>query len=251
MIDRMDLSNKATAIRKRIGEDESSPIDVFSLAQMIPALTLMFYPLGNNISGACIKSHSSSLIAINSGMSLGRQRFSLAHELYHYYFDHDTTSTVCSSAIGTGNTKEKRADQFASYFLIPSAALYELITSLKKDQNRKLNINEIIRLEQYFGVSHQAMLVRLLQEGEICSSELLELQKGVISTAAKLGFDTSLYKPSLKDKTQYVLGHYILQAERLLQDNKITNGKYEEFLLDAFRDDIVYGEDQEGGELLD
>lgn len=251
MVDRMDLSNKATFIRKKLGEDESSPIDIFSLAQMIPVLTLVFYPLGDNISGACLKSDSSSLIAINSGMSLGRQRFSLAHELYHYYFDNNTTSTICSSKIGFGSDKEKRADQFASYLLIPSSALYELITTYKKGHKRKLTYDEIIKLEQYFGVSHQSMLVRLQQEGELNSSEVLKLQGGVISSAARLGFDTTLYKPSPKDKRQKVLGHYVLQAERLLQDDKISNGKYEELLLDAFRDDIVYGEDLEGGELVD
>ena len=83
MIDRMDLSNKASTIRKRLGEDESSPVDIFSLVQTIENLTLVFYPLGSNISGACFRNRLSSLIVVNSDMSLGRQRFSLAHELYH------------------------------------------------------------------------------------------------------------------------------------------------------------------------
>ena len=87
MIDKMELSIKASQIRKKLGEDESSPIDIFALSQTIDSLTLMFYPLGNNISGACFKNSNSSIIAINSDMSLGRQRFSLAHELYHLFFD--------------------------------------------------------------------------------------------------------------------------------------------------------------------
>ena len=250
-IDKMELSNKATAIRRKLGEDESSPIDVFSMVQMIPALTLVFYPLGNNISGACLKNESSSIIAINSNNSLGRQRFTLAHELYHYYFDENIGSTVCSSEINSGNIEEKKADIFASYFLIPSASLYGLIRTYKRGEKRKLIYSEIIKLEQYFGVSHQAMLVRLRQEGEINASELIKFQKGVVLTAARLGFDTSLYKSSPEYKKQNVLGHYILQAERLLDDDKISEGKYEELLLDAFRDDIVYGDESGGGEFID
>lgn len=48
-----------------------------------------------------------------------------------------------------------------------------------------------------------------------------------------------------------VLGHYIYQTENLLHENIISHGKYEELLLDAFRDDMVFGEEMEGGDILD
>lgn len=251
MINEMELSNKASIIRKQLGEDEASPIDIFSLAQSIESLTLIFYPLGKNISGACFRDESSSVIAINSDMSVGRQRYSLAHELYHLYFDRDTPSTICSSKIGGGNENEKKADQFASYFLMPPAALYEAVQKYKKNSNGQLSIVEIIRLEQYFGISHQAMLIRLTEENEISSADVSTMQTGIISTATKLGFDVSLYKPSPEDKKIRVLGHYIYQAENLLQSDIISIGKYEELLLDAFRDDIVFGEELEGGVVID
>ena len=196
MSNRMDLSNKASTVRRELGEDESSPTDIFSLVQTIENLTLVFYPLGSNISGACFSNQLSSLIVVNSDMSLGRQRFSLAHELYHYYFDEDSDSIICSSEIGRGNDKEKRADQFASYFLMPSAALYAAITKCKKNSANKLSLNDIIRLEQYFGISHQAMLIRLQNESYLTSTDVASMQGGIISAAARLGFDSSLYKPT-------------------------------------------------------
>lgn len=251
MIDKMDLSNKASSIRRLLGEDELSPIDIFSIAQSIRTLTLVFYPLGKNISGACFKNELSSIIAINSDMSIGRQRYSLAHELYHFYFDQNDSTTVCSSKIGGESENEKKADQFASYFLIPSATLYDAIQKYKKGTDTQLSISEIIRLEQYFGVSHQAMLFRLQEEGEISSTHASSMQTGIISLATRLGFDTSLYKPSPEDKKMRVLGHYIYQAENLLNKSIISNGKYEELLLDAFRDDIVFGDETEGGDILD
>ena len=48
-----------------------------------------------------------------------------------------------------------------------------------------------------------------------------------------------------------VYGHYIYQTENLYKHNLISNGKYEELLLDAFRSDIVFGEETEGGAVLD
>lgn len=44
-----------------------------------------------------------------------------------------------------------------------------------------------------------------------------------------------------------LLGQYINLTEQLLENNRISQGKYEELLLDAFRYDIVYGLDEEGG----
>ena len=53
MINKMELSSKAALLRKKFGEDESSPIDIFQVVQAIDKLTLVFYPLNNNISGIC------------------------------------------------------------------------------------------------------------------------------------------------------------------------------------------------------
>ncbi|MEL7568220.1 MAG: ImmA/IrrE family metallo-endopeptidase [Dehalobacterium sp.] len=251
MNDKMALSNKAFSIRKKLGEDNTSPIDIFALVYALENVTLVKYPLGEKISGACLKNNTSTVIAVNSGMSIGRQRFSLAHELYHLYFDEDMISKICPNKIGGGNQTEKSADQFASYLLMPPAALYEKIQEIKSVAKRNLTIKDVIKLEQYFGVSRQAMLFRLQEEGELSQSDAAGMQKDVILTAAKLGYDISLYKPTPETENKGTYGHYIKQAENLLQSDVISTGKYEELLLDAFRDDIVYGDEMEGGELVD
>ena len=96
MIDKLELSTKAQELREKLGEDANSPIDIFSLANQIEGLTLVYYPLGKNISGMCVRDSEVRLIAINSTMSYGRQRFSLAHELYHLYFDNENGFDICS-----------------------------------------------------------------------------------------------------------------------------------------------------------
>ncbi len=248
MIDKMDLSNKANFLRKELGQDAVSPIDIFSIVQTIEKLTLIFYPMGIQISGICYKGEDSNVIIVNSDMSLGRQRFSLAHELYHLYFDKDMTSTLSMTSIGKGGKNEKKADQFASYFLIPQLSLYSLI---KKRNKANLSIEDIIGLEQYFGVSHKAMLFRLYDEKIISQNDFENMQNGIIMTAAKLGYDTSLYKASREEEKIKVLGHYIKQAEELLKNEIISEGKYEELLLEAFRDDIVYELDSDKGDRID
>ncbi len=242
MSDRMELSNKAALLRKKLGEDESSPIDIFKLVQTIEQLTLVFYPLARNISGICYKGSDSSIITINSDMSVGRQRFSLAHELYHLYFDESGVNSVSPAQIGKGDENEKRADQFASYFLIPQSSLYGLVEEIKRKYGRtQLTVEDVIRIEQYYGVSHKAMLYRLLNEGQLKADRAKEMESGVIEIAARLGYDTALYYPSAGNKKRTVLGHYITLVEKLSEEDRISQGKYEELLLDAFREDIVYG----------
>lgn len=69
-------------------------------------------------------------------MSIGRQRFSLAYELYHLYFDETGRRTVSLIHIGEGEKNEERANQFASYFLIPPSSLYEQIKKIEEQQKK-------------------------------------------------------------------------------------------------------------------
>lgn len=247
-MDRIDLSNKAYRVRKLLGADGQSPVDLFKLVQGIEDLTLVFYPLGQNISGVCYKGASSRVIAVNSRMSLGRQRFSLAHELYHLFFDEAKESQVSRMAIGVGDAIERCADQFASYLLMPPAALSESLDGIKADRP---GVEDVIRLEQYYGLSHKAMLYRLVSDGVLTAQDAGAMETGVMGLAARLGYDTSLYRPAPEGKERMVLGRYLALSEKLLEKECISQGKYEELLLDAFRDDIVFGDLGEEGIPLD
>ncbi|GAU75824.1 ImmA/IrrE family metallo-endopeptidase [Fusibacter sp. 3D3] len=251
MVDKLDINTKAQSLRRELGEDLESSIDIFSLAHTVPKLTLVYYPMGERISGMCIKNDGYPVIAINSAMSIGRQRFSLAHELYHLYFDDSEHSVVCAKKIGGGNDIEKSADQFASYFLIPSVALESFIKKFKSDSVGRLGIKEIVKLEQYFGVSRQALLYRLVGDHKLSLEEADKFRDGVINSAVNLGYDDVLYKPLPENKQYKTYGHYIEKAEELYEKDLVSTGKYEQLLLTAFRPDLVYGEEFEGGELND
>lgn len=251
MIDKLGICTKALSLRKELGEDTTSPVDIFSLAHTIPQLTLVFYPMGDHLSGMCIRNDGNPVIAVNSSMSVGRQRFSMAHELFHLYFDENEHSTVCSMKIGCGNEIEKVADQFASYFLMPPVALSEAIKKIHPSSVDSLGIKEIVKLEQYFGVSRQAMLYRLIEDNKLTTQQADQFKQGVITSAVNLGYDDTLYKPLPENKQYKTFGFYIQQAEELFEKDLVSTGKYEQLLLTAFRPDIVYGNDFEGGELND
>lgn len=247
-INRVDVMTKAIQLRKELGEDSSSPIDIFSIARGIEGLSLVFYPMGSKLSGMCVKgNYNTCTIGINSEMSMGRQRFSLAHEFYHMRFD-DMGVSLCGKTIGDGKRIEKEADIFASYFLMPNDELTKKVKSLKeKNFDGILSLDDIIRIEQYFGVSHQATVLRL-KENQLISQDQTEnyLQMSVKKRAKTMGYSGELYEPTSAGKQYGTYGAYIEQANLLLQKDLISEGKYESLLLEAFRPDLVYGEDEDG-----
>ena len=253
MIDYAGLMTRAAMLRKILGEDSSSPIDIFAMAQNIDKLTIVYYPLGENLSGMCIKGQEdNNLIAINSSMTLGRQRFSMAHEFYHLFYD-DNMISVCAKKIDSGKDTERSADMFASYFLMPDAALQVRAESLAGEHpDNELTINDVIRVEQYFGVSHQAAVYRLMHTPYLSDSRgNAFLTESVRSKAETLGYSSDLYRPSPEGKKYMTYGNYISQAEQVLEKGLVSEGKYEELLMDAFRSDLVYGDETEGGDVLD
>lgn len=241
-----EIDSMAVNLRKEFGEDSMSPIDIFSLAKTMLELTTVLYPLGKNISGMCIKGNGTNLIAINSGMSLGRQRFSMAHEFFHLKYDAEGTKNVCSIVIDGGDEKEREADMFASHFLLPSAALYNVLKECPS-----VSFENVVWLEQHFGLSRQAILYRLKNEGKIDSKLYNKMQVDVQYSASKLGYDIDLYKPTPEDKNMKTTGQYIRMADRLYSAEIISKGKYEELLLDAFRENLVFGNDDEEDEIID
>ena len=252
-MDKDRIMIKAATLRKRLGEDSDSPIDIFALAQDIDGLTLVFYPMSDKISGMCIKgtAANANVIAINSAMTLGRQRYSLAHELYHLFYD-EQMSSVCAKKIAEATGNEKEADSFASYFLMPPASLQIKVELLKsRNENNNLTVRDVVRLEQHFGVSHQAMLIRLKEDGHLSATECENMQIGVKRIAERMGFPTTLYSPTAEDQQYATYGNYLEQVEQVFDKDLISTGKYDELLLDAFRADLVFGSEDEGGELLD
>ena len=249
-----ELSYQANELRKQFGEDISSPIDVFAIMQSQEHLTLVFYPFSNQISGMCVRTpNGEQLVAINSTNTLGRQRFTAAHELYHLFIQEEITTVICGNDIDVSrDEEEKNADCFASYFIAPSDALRSYIEKkLIKGQHRPLTVDDVVHIEQHFRMSRQSTLYRLVGDGWMSLDLANTLKSNIIDSARKAGFGNELYIPKTADQQYFTTGSYIKLAELLNEKDMISIGKYEELLLDAFRADIVYNLAGEGQEKYD
>lgn len=106
-------------MREFIDEYKSSdlPVDIESIVSKI-WLVIEYFPF-DSINGFI---HWRT-IAINSNLSLSEQRFTIAHELWHYVDWEIWTST---GIFACTDFKEKVADQFAMDLLCPTDQLKEL-----------------------------------------------------------------------------------------------------------------------------
>ena len=250
MKEKIELNSLAQITRKKFSEDAYSPIDIFAMVSGMKDITLVYYPMSTRISGMCIKDNGNIIVGINSNTSYGRQRYTLAHEMYHILYEKELSSAICElSFISEKNDSEKEADLFASYLLMPYDGLIQYVDNNKIDS---WTLENVVEVEQYFLMSHTAMLVRLLRENYINESDYRTWQSiGITRVATLMGYSSDLYIPSQGNKKYYSVGSYIRKVEDVANRNIISEGKREEYLLDAFRADIVYNLAEEGMDIYD
>ena len=183
------------------------------------------------------KISSDMLIGINSNMSIGRQNFTLAHELYHLLYEENKNNFVICD-YSSESDSEIEANIFASYLLIP----YEGLKRYAKNMNiSKWSLDDVIAAEQYYQISHMALLFRLVEQNFITEEESLEFQNVKISHEARIrGFNDDLYYPSPEDRKYFSLGNYVKSVGKAYSSNKISVGKKDELLLDGFRGDLTF-----------
>ena len=128
------INQLAIEFRLDIGLEYDTPLDFFPvITNKLRNLTIVFLEMDEKISGACCKVDSQQIMFINSKHSKGRQVFTAAHEIYHLFYE-DATFTICN--LNSNDEVEKNANQFASFLLMPTNALY----SYKKENDIEINI---------------------------------------------------------------------------------------------------------------
>lgn len=217
---------KANELRNEWG---LSPFDSVPLKQLLLKLNILtiFKSLSDNFSGMCLKRNENKFILINSNHPIGRQHFTIGHELYHLYIQDNFEIHYCNPGDKNSSPLEKSADTFSSNFLMPEIGIKSMIPEeelLKKE----VSIATLLKLEQFFSVSRSALLVRLSSLNLISRSVYNILKdEPVIRSAKEHGYDTSLYLPGNEG---LVVGDYGVKAKALLDKGLISEGHYIELL---------------------
>lgn len=224
-----DAENLALQLRAKVGMSVGEPVNVKTLLRKLGILT-WYRPLSENSYGISIKTDDALFILVNSNSTRGRQHFTIAHELYHLFFDEKPEPHMCGVA---KSPVERDADSFASALLMPREGVIQEISS-EEVRMHKVDLGTLIRVEQLFGVSRKAMLCRL-KDLKLIDDEAFDKlgEIGVIDSAIAYGYDKSLY---VGGNEGVVIGDFGEKARRLYENDKISEGHYLE-LLNIWNDD--------------
>ena len=227
--------NLAIKFRSGNGISLTEPINMKTILRKNNILTI-YRPLSENYYGLSLKSKDDDrFILINSNTTRGRQHFTIAHELYHLYFDENPSPHISTKMDANDGVREKNADMFASSLLMPKEGVLKYI-STKDIINKDVNISSVLRLEQYFSVSRLAMLFRLRKIGLLSENTLQSLKAiPVIDSAKQYGYDISLYN---NGNENLVIGDFGEKARKLFDAEKISEGHYTELL------NMIYNESE-------
>ncbi len=223
---------KAREARRALGASETEPLDLARVLRMNRDITIIRKPFDGNVSGCFLRGRLCSVVLLNSKRTVGHMNFTLAHELYHIDFEPGLQGSVCLVDEGAWNKSESEqiADEFAGNLLVPDAGLEQQMYRLKRGNKPAVTMAEMIEIEQYFGVSHRAMLRRMISTGWLDEDTAASLREGVTSIARSLGYDTTLYS---QPGDFVVLSPYARLAKSSFEEGGITWGKYRQLMVEA------------------
>lgn len=218
--------NLAVKMRSELQMSLTEPINVKTVLRVLKIITL-YRPLSTALYGLSVKSADNRFrfILVNSNTTRGRQHFTIAHELYHLYFDPDPHSHICRE--GLSDESERSANMFARAFLMPRAGILKSIPDDELSTNA-LTLTTVLELEALYGVSHTAMLIRLKELRLLSNADYERYMSVKVTREASLrGMDVDLY---MNGNEGIVIGDYGAKARELFEKDIISEGHYVELL---------------------
>ena len=216
------IENLVVKFRSMVGLSSYEPVHVKTVLLKL-GIIAKYRPLSDKTFGLSLKTPDDrfKFILINSNSRRGRQHFTIAHELYHLYYDPNPQPHICDGE--ERDKSEMEANTFASILLMPQEGVINLIPD-EELRSQKLKVGTVLRLEQFFSVSHEAMVNRLRTLKLISESQRKELLDMTITDVASVyGFDLSLYR---KGNENLLLGDYGEKLRELYNRQIISEGHY-------------------------
>lgn len=149
----------ALEIRLQAGVKNDVPICVYDIADRL-GVEVKFYP-GKSFGGMYTK--SSQTILVPTLRPPGRQAFTCAHELGHWFFQHGSRlddPNIMERASDT-DPEEQLAHTFASHLLMPSWAVKKVFAKRKCDPEHASPL-QIYTIAVQLGVGYTTLILHLL-----------------------------------------------------------------------------------------
>ena len=211
--------------RRLLGIENRIPDNYYNVISKVGIHVLCFELKNKTLFGASsyAKGHG-SFIFVNSNESIPEERqiFSLIHELGHLLFHQNEYLNPKYNPLyekTRGNTKEKVADSFAGYFLLPKDMVKEYI----KERDGKISPFE---MKKHFKVSIHALFLNLHKYGLISDDVYQGFWKRVHQNKWNKTEPEPLDHMSFEKKNEKL----VIEIMKLYDKDEISINKISEFL---------------------
>jgi Zn-dependent peptidase ImmA (M78 family) len=201
-------------LRERLASDVGIRIFFFKMPSRIAGLFAY-----NEELGACV--------GINSKHPRDRRNWSLTHEYGHFLMTRYQPEITVLTVAGRSNKKERLADSFARYFLMPASGLNRRFTELHRSSEGGITLAHVCTLANLYQVSVQAIILRLEELRRLPTGTWERLKDEgfkVQHAQALLGIDAN---PSL---TETLPQRYVDLAIAAFQAGQISEGQLAKYL---------------------
>lgn len=104
--------------------------------------------------------HFGYCILVNRKHPIERMRWTIAHEFGHFLFDRDKPGVDYTEGMARKPLSERLADAFAANFLMPAEGVRNQFEDAKV-RHGDVNVGDVCRMADFYGVSVMAMTLRL------------------------------------------------------------------------------------------
>ena len=196
---RLEMKELAEEVRYRYSKKGLA--DIFDILSEVSFFIRK--PINPELSGFTTYYRNQYIVFINTNLTLGHERFTGAHELYHVLYNSDIIKK--EKVIFPEEhykDEDKKADTFAAEFLMPEDYVKELFYKLINKNPSELKVRHIVIMQHRFKVSYKAMLKRLVNL-RLCTKYEGLLKYSTLEYADKLqqitnkeGYNIDLIVPS-------------------------------------------------------
>jgi Zn-dependent peptidase ImmA (M78 family)/transcriptional regulator with XRE-family HTH domain len=219
--------------RNRLGLGDAPVSDLRALLEEAVGLRIFFYDMPFLVAGIFgYNDRLGGCIGINLKQPWHRGNWSLAHEYGHFITTRYSADVDVLMGRWGKQRSERFADSFAVHFLMPRSGVNRRLSQVEMARKDRITIADLVTLADYFGVSLQAMCLRLENLKRIQSGSWDRLKAGGFKPD-KARQNLGLLRPERKHSQWPV--RYLLLAKAAFEKAELSESQ----LAKKLRTDIL------------
>jgi Zn-dependent peptidase ImmA (M78 family)/DNA-binding XRE family transcriptional regulator len=216
----------ATEERNRLGIGDGPVRQLREVLEIEVGLRVFLLPLPRSVAGLFVQVDDlGGCIGVNISHPNERRRWTMAHEYAHYLGNRDRAEVTPVSYGRRPPETERFAEAFTANFLMPRSGLSRRFHELRRSKQDKVTPATLVQLAHAYGVSVQALTLRLEDLGLITSGTWDRLLDNDFQPRQGAG----LLGPAEPSAESFPL-HYRLLAIQLYADGEITEPQLARYL---------------------